>query len=96
MAKSRELEKAFDAAIGQVQRALARGMTAVDGEPAESQLRKLGSELETQRDHAAKTGAIDRAWFQQTVRWMDVWVPETEITLIAALGRIARSATPPV
>jgi hypothetical protein len=37
---------------------------------------------------------VDRDWFQQTVRWVTEWVPDTEITLIAALGRIARAVSP--
>jgi hypothetical protein len=39
-------------------------------------------------------GSVDREWFQRTVRWVVEWVPDTELTLIAALGRIARAAPP--
>jgi hypothetical protein len=35
-------------------------------------------------------------WFQEALRSIDEWLPETEIMLIAVLGRIARSAAPPV
>jgi hypothetical protein len=51
---------------------------------------KLGQD----RDEALKRGSVDRDWFQQTVRWVTEWVPDTEITLIAALGRIARAVSP--
>jgi hypothetical protein len=43
-------------------------------------------------DSALVRGAVDREWFQRTVRDLVEWVPETELTLIAALGRIARTA----
>jgi hypothetical protein len=43
-------------------------------------------------ESALERGAVDREWFQRTVRDLVEWVPETELTLIAALGRIARTA----
>jgi hypothetical protein len=90
------MEQAFDAALGQVRRSLDRGLMARDGTSADAQLHKLERELELQRAHATRTGVVDRVWFQQTLRWIDEWLPETEIMLIAVLGRIARSAAPPV
>jgi hypothetical protein len=69
-------------------------MTTIDGSPARPLLDRLEEELKIQRSDAIARGAIDRDWFQRTVRWMDEWVPESEITLIAALGRIARVAPP--
>ena len=96
MARPADLEKAFDEALRIVRRSLDRGMTTSDGASADPQLHRLQSELETQRARAAKTGVVDRIWFQETLRWIDEWLPETEIMLIAVLGRIARSAAPPV
>jgi hypothetical protein len=90
------LQVAFDAAITQVERSLASGMTTMNGEPAGPQLQELAEELRIQRREAESRGAVDRDWFMRTVRWMDEWVPESEITLIAALGRIARVGAPPV
>jgi hypothetical protein len=87
-----ELERAFDAALIHVARSLAAGMTTIEGSPARPLLEKLKGQLEAERPVALERGAVDRDWFQRTVRWMDEWVPETEITLIAALGRIARAA----
>jgi hypothetical protein len=87
-----ELERAFDAALTRVAQSVAAGMTTIDGAPARPLLEKLKKELEAERPAAVERGAVDRDWFQRTVRWMDEWVPETEITLIAALGRIARAA----
>ena len=68
-------------------------MLAVGGEAAGPYLRKLEEELKLERVRAVARGSVDREWFQKTVRWLVEWVPETELTLVAALGRIAR-ATP--
>jgi hypothetical protein len=94
MSRASELQRAFDAALSRVAQSRAAGMTTIDGSPARPLLDRLEEELKTQRSDAIERGAIDRDWFQRTVRWMDEWVPESEITLIAALGRIARLAPP--
>lgn len=67
-------------------------MKAIGGESAGPYLEKLEEELKLERNRALKSGAVDREWFQKTLRGLLEWVPETELTLIAALGRIARSA----
>jgi hypothetical protein len=86
-----ELTSAFDAAIGQVAKCIKAQMPAIGGESAEPYLRKLEAELKTERARAVERGTVDRDWFQTTVQWLVEWVPETELTLIAALGRIARA-----
>ena len=93
MASTAELQSAFDAAIAQAQKCIMAGMIAVGGEAAGPYLRKLEEELKLERARALERGAVDREWFQKTVRWLVEWVPETELALVAALGRIAR-ATP--
>jgi hypothetical protein len=90
----RDLEVAFEAALAHVERSLTTGMKAMDGSPARPYLERLERELRLQRDRARERGTVDRDWFQKTVRWVAEWVPETEITLIAALGRIVRAAPP--
>ena len=87
-----ELAKAFDAAITQVGKCARAGMTTVGGESADSNLQKLEGELKAERERAMQRGSVDQEWFQKTVRWLVEWVPETELTLIAALGQIARVA----
>ena len=94
MSTTRELEVAFNAALTHVERSLAAGLKTMDGDPARPQLEKLERELRVQRDEALERGFVDRDWFQQTVRWVTEWVPDTEITLIAALGRIVRVVPP--
>ena len=93
MAGISELESAFDAAIGQARQCVQAGMVAVGGEMAAPYLQKLEQELKLERARSLERGAVDKEWFQKTVRWLVEWVPETELALIAALGRIAR-ATP--
>jgi hypothetical protein len=93
---NQDLVAAFDAAIDAVGNSVRARMKAADGEPAEPQLRKLGQELKDQRASAIERGDIDREWFQRTMRWLVGWLPETEPKLIAAMGRIARAAPPPL
>jgi hypothetical protein len=70
-------------------------MKTIAGEPATSRLKKLQEELTLERARALERGEVDREWFQRTVRELIEWAPETELPLVAALGRIAR-ATPRV
>jgi hypothetical protein len=93
VARTSEMESAFDAAIGQARQCVQAGMVAVGGEAAAPYLQKLEQELKLERARSVERGAVDKEWFQKTVRWLVEWVPETELALIAALGRIAR-ATP--
>jgi hypothetical protein len=67
-------------------------MKASDGSSAKPQLEKLERELKEQRMIALEQGKVDREWFQKTVRWVVEWVPDDELTLVAALGRIVRAA----
>jgi len=92
LATTAELESAFYASITQARKCIKAGTTAVGGEAAGPYLRKLEEELKLERARALERGAIDREWFRRTLRWLVEWVPETELTLVAALGRIARAA----
>lgn len=94
MAKRSELEAAFDAAIKETRSRLRAGMTTTAGEEAQSHLQKLEEELKLERQRTVDRGKVDRDWVQTTVRWVVEWVPETELKLIAALGRIARAHSP--
>lgn len=94
MARNQDLEVAFREALTHIERSLAGGMRTMNGDSARPQLERLERELRLQRDHARNRGTVDRDWFQQTVRWVTEWVPDTEITLIATLGRIVRAGPP--
>ena len=94
MGEPDNLEVAFDAALRLVQRSIASGAKTSDGSSALPQLEKLELELNTQRASALERGKVDRDWFRKTVRWVVEWVPDDELTLVAALGRIVRAASP--
>jgi hypothetical protein len=87
-----ELKSAFDAAIAQTQKSLRAGIKTIGGEPAAPYLEALQQELTLERARALERGGVDREWFQKTVRGLIEWAPETELPLVAALGRIARAA----
>jgi hypothetical protein len=67
-------------------------MKTIAGESATAHLETLQRELTIERARALERGGIDREWFQKTVRDLIEWAPETELSLVAALGRIARAA----
>ena len=93
MATTAELETAFHAAIAQTRKSLRAGMKTIAGEPAAAHLQKLEQELTLERARVLERGGVDREWFQKTVRDLIEWAPETELSLVAALGRIARAAS---
>jgi hypothetical protein len=95
LAKSADLENAIDKALTQIRRAIAAGMKTADGGSARPHLERLEQELRAERTHALKRGTVDREWFQKTVRWVVEWVPDDELTLVAALGGIVRAAPAP-
>jgi hypothetical protein len=94
VADTSELGLAFDAAVAQISKCMRAGMEAVGGESAKPYLEKLQRDLAAERERAVQRGSVDKAWFQTTVRWLVEWVPESEPTLIAAMGRIARVRPP--
>lgn len=86
-----ELDEAFERAIEAARNCRAAGMTCVDGSSALANLDRLEQDLADERSRALGRGFVDKDWFQKTVRWLVEWIPETELSLIAALGRIARA-----
>lgn len=91
MASNRELREAFEAALAATRQQKAAGMTNLDGSPATGNLDQLERELLAEQTRSVESGLVDKDWFQKTVRWLVAWVPETDLTLIAAFGRIARA-----
>ena len=91
MTGNSDLGEAFEAALAVTRREKAAGMVCLDGSPAVGFLDQLERELLAERERAMERGSVDKDWFQKTVRWLVEWVPETDLTLIAALGRIARA-----
>jgi hypothetical protein len=66
-------------------------MKTSGGSSARTQLEKLETELSRERAKTIELGIVDREWLQKTIREVVEWVPEKELTLVAALGRIARA-----
>ena len=91
MCSAPDLASAFDTALRQVARALSDGMCTADGTPARPQLEQLRTELEAQRAIALDAGIVDPLWVRETVRRVADWSPESELSLLAALGAIARA-----
>lgn len=91
MANKSELYEAFEAAIAATRGERSARMTCSDGSSAEMNLDQLEKELIAERDRTMERGTIDKEWFQRTIRWLVDWVPENELSLIAALGAIARA-----
>ncbi|HJP85362.1 MAG TPA: hypothetical protein VJ852_05195 [Gemmatimonadaceae bacterium] len=71
-------------------------MTCADGSSATANLDQLERELIEAKARSLQNGSVDKEWFQRTVRWLVDWVPESELTLIAALGGIIRANSPTV
>jgi hypothetical protein len=96
MADDRDFAIAFDAAIDQIQRAMSAGLTADDGRSIMDKLGQLEFRLQSERANAIERRGVDREWVQKTIRWVVEWAPESDLTILAALGRIARLASPGV
>ncbi len=91
-----ELERAFDTALAQVARLLRADVSSANGDSARPQLERLEQELRRERASAVERGTVDCEWFQKMVRWVVEWVPDSELTLVAALGAILRAGPPAV
>lgn len=86
---------AFADALRKVERAIASEMRTRAGEPARPRLEQLREELLAARDGAASGTPVDGAWVGRTVREVAGWAPESDVDLLAGLGRIARAVGGP-
>ena len=87
MTQPSELDSAIDAAVRAVDKALAADMRGADGEPAASHLERLRIRLVAMRDR----GSVDPDELRHMIRSVAKWAPEDDVTLLAALGAIARA-----
>jgi hypothetical protein len=85
MVSAPSLAGAFAAALRAVERRLSDG-----GEHA-VKLAQLRDALHAERDAALARGAPDPAWVRRIVRDVAAWAPDDDLTLLAALGGIARA-----
>jgi hypothetical protein len=78
---------AIDAAVRAVDKALATEMQTADGEPASARLERLRTGLLAMRDR----GAVDPDQLRHMIRNVANWAPEDDVTLLSALGAVARA-----
>ena len=81
------LQPAIDAALRAVDKALTREMRAADGASAAPRLERLRSDLVAMRAR----GAVDATELRAVIRDVAAWAPEDDVSLLSALGRIART-----
>ena len=81
---------AFDNAIRQVDRARREGMRTRGDADAASALDRLHADLVARRGDAVALGAVDAEWIGATVRAVAAWAPEHDLTLLGALGGLAK------
>ena len=77
----------IDAALRAVDTALARDMQTADGEPAASRLARLRTGLLAMRDR----GVVDPDQLRHMIRNVANWAPQDDVTLLSALGAVARA-----
>jgi hypothetical protein len=87
MTQSVDLGAAISAAVRAVDRALAHDMKAQDGTPAAPHLEQLRNDLLVIRAR----GAVDANDLRRMIRSVAAWAPEDDVTLLSALGALARA-----
>ena len=87
MNPSTDLGGAIDAALGTIDRALAKEMRTIDGDSAASQLERLRDELRAVRARGEVTSDELRAMIRAVARW----APEDDVSLLSSLGMIVRA-----
>jgi len=80
------LTAAFASAVALVERRLASDKTRIE------QHAQLLASLRAEESAARERGAVDAEWVRRTVREVAAWAPEDDLSLLAALGLIARAA----
>jgi hypothetical protein len=84
---STDLDDVIDAALGTIDRALAKEMRTIDGESAASQLERLRDEL-----HAVRArGEVTTDELRAMIRAVAKWAPEDDVSLLSSLGMIVRA-----
>ena len=82
-----ELTRAIDDAVRAVDKALAAEMQTADGAPAAPHLERLRRDLLAMRER----GGVDAAELRAMIRAVAGWAPEDDVSLLSALGAIARA-----
>jgi hypothetical protein len=83
-----DLVNAIDAAVRAADNALANEMQTLDGRPAGPHLERLRGGLLAMRGH----GAVGADELRAMIRDVASWAPEDDVSLLSALGVVARAA----
>lgn len=81
-----DVTRAIDAAVRAADKAIAGDMQTLDGRPAAPHLERLRQHLLAMRER----GAVGAEELRTMIRDVASWVPEDDVSLLAALGVIAR------
>jgi hypothetical protein len=79
----------IDAALRAVDQALTSGMRTISGAPATPHLERLRDGLLAMRAGVA----VDPVELRAMIRAVADWTPELEVTLLSALGAVARASS---
>ena len=83
-----DLTNAIDAAVRAADKALAGEMQTLDGRPAAPHLERLRRELLDMRAR----GGVGADELRAMIRDVASWAPEDDVTLLGALGVVARAS----
>jgi hypothetical protein len=84
---SQSVIAALDAALRAADAALAGGMRTASGASASPQLEQLRAGLLAMRGR----GSVDAGELRTMIRAVAEWAPEQDVTLLSALGAVARA-----
>jgi len=82
-----DVTQAIDAAVRAADNALAGDMQTLDGRPAAPHLERLRETLLLMRER----GSVGADELRTMIRDVASWAPEDDVTLLSALGVIARA-----
>ena len=82
-----EVTEAIDVAVRATNIAIAGEMRTLGGEPAAPHLERLREELLAMRTR----GTVDADELREIIRDVVTWAPEDDVSLLSALGGIARA-----
>jgi hypothetical protein len=84
-----DVTHAIDAAVRAADKAMAGDMQTLDGRPAAQHLERLKQDLLAMRER----GAVGAEELRTMIRDVASWAPEDDVSLLSALGVIARANT---
>jgi hypothetical protein len=90
MINEKSLEAAIENALGAIDRARASGMRTSSGESADAKLDRLRADLVLEAAALREAGSVNADRIRAMIRSVADWAPESDVSLLSALGAIAR------